>query len=346
MEEARVSIDRRTLLLSALGLAACRGDGAAPLAAGMLDAHAHLFGSGDGGSGCFLSEAQRRHLSYGMLKRLLDLPETGMDEAYVDRLLVQARSSPLQRILLFAQDGRYDREGRLDRAATPAYCSNDWLFAVCERDERLLPCASIHPKRRDALAELERCKARGARAVKVHPPIQDVDPADPALLPFWERAAALEMVLVVHTGGESAAAITDPGFGDPARLENALRAGCTVIAAHAGFGSFLDGIDFFPSMQAMVRRHERLFCDTAVLASAFRWRNLPRLLADEVVLGRTLHASDWPFPSNPAVFWHRLPPGSLAALSGEANLFTRDLRLKQALGLPAACFTRGSDLFA
>jgi len=339
-----VNVDRRTFLLATLGLAACRGtgDGSSP---GMLDAHAHLFGCGDGGSGCFLSETQRRHLSFGLLQRLLALPETGMDEAYVDRLLAQARASPLQRVLLFAQDGRYDRDGRLDRAATSAYCPNDWLFAVCRRDERLLPCASINPKRRDALAELERCKELGARAVKVHPPIQDVDPADPALVPFWERAAALGVVLVVHTGSENAAAITNTGFGDPARLENALRAGCTVIAAHAGFGSFVDGVDFFPSMQAMVRRHERLFCDTAVLASAFRWRNLPRLLADEVVLERTLHASDWSFPSNPAVFWNRLPPGALAGLSGEGNLFTRDLRLKQALGLPAACCTRGNALF-
>jgi hypothetical protein len=94
-----------------------------------------------------------------------------------------------------------------------------------------------------------------------------------------------------------------------------------------------------------MRRHERLYCDTAVLGSMFRWRNLPRLLADEVVLARTLHASDWPFPSNPAVFWNRLPPGTLAALAGERNLLARDLRLKQALGLPAASFERGNAVF-
>lgn len=102
--------------------------------------------------------------------------------------------------------------------------------------------------------------------------------------------------------------------GMPYAASGCGRAGCTVIAAHARFGSFLDGVDFFLSMQAMVRKYERLWCDTAVLASAFRLRNLPRLLADEAVLGRTLHASDWPFPSNPAVFWSRLPPGALAEL--------------------------------
>jgi len=339
-----VNVDRRSFLLGALGLGACSSSRGAPDGA-LLDAHVHLFGTGDGGSDCFLSDAQRQHFTFGLLRRLLALPEAGMDEGFVDRLLAQARGAPLQHVLLFAQDGRYDRDGRLDRAATPAYCPNDWLFAVCRRDRRLVPCASVNPKRRDALDELARCKALGARAVKVHPPVQDVDPGDPAFVPFWERTAALGLVLIVHTGSENAAGITRSEFGDPARLDNALRAGCTVVAAHAGFGSFLDGLDFFPSMQAMVRQHARLFCDTAVLASAFRWRNLPRLLADDAVLARTLHASDWPFPSNPAVFWNRLPPGQLAALAGENNLLTRDLRLKQALGMPAECFTRGNELF-
>ena len=132
---------------------------------------------------------------------------------------------------------------------------------------------------------------------------------------------------------------------DPKKLEPALQEGCTVVAAHAGFGSFLDGEDFFPSLQQLVRRYDRLFCDTAVLASTFRWRNLPRLCADEVVLSRTIHGSDWPFPSNPAVFWHHAGGRALARLLGERNLFTRDVELKRALGLPEPVFARGATVF-
>jgi hypothetical protein len=77
----------------------------------------------------------------------------------------------------------------------------------------------------------------------------------------------------------------------------------------------------------------------------FRWRNLPRLLADEAVLARTIHGSDWPFPSNPAVFWHRIGGRPLARLLGERNLFTRDVELKRALGLPAEVFARGASVF-
>ena len=76
----------------------------------------------------------------------------------------------------------------------------------------------------------------------------------------------------------------------------------------------------------------------------FRWRNLPRILADSEVLERLVHASDFPFPSNALVFWNRLGPGKLLDLCSEPNIFERDFRLKQALGLPAACFDRGARL--
>ncbi len=343
-----MSLARRDFLRGALALpfAACSGP-QAPAPPGAFDAHVHLFGTGDGGSGCFLSDAQRQHLNYRFFLRLLDLREDGrMDQTFVERLLAQLRASPVRQALLFAQDGRCDRQGRIDRRATHFYTPNDWLFAICARaPDRLLPCASINPKRRDALDEAVRCHALGARAIKVHPPTQDVDPADPAFRPFWRKLAELGLVLVVHTGTEHASAVTSYEVCDPARLEPALQEGCTVVAAHAGFGSFLDGLDFFPSLQTLVRRYDRLWCDTAVLASTFRWRNLPRLLQDEAVLARTIHASDWPFPSNPAVFWNRLRPGTLGRLSGEDNLFTRDLELKRGLGLPEECFTRGAVVF-
>ena len=61
-------------------------------------------------------------------------------------------------------------------------------------------------------------------------------------------------------------------------LVTALEEGCTVVAAHAGMSAFFDDEDFFPQLLELVRRYPNLYCDTAILADKFRWRNLPLLL--------------------------------------------------------------------
>ena len=340
--------------LSVAALAGCSDEGTAvPTATPgkIVDFHVHLFGVGDGGTGCYLSPAQREHASYATLVRLLDLPtdggpeKRGMDEAYVQRLVSQLRASAVDRAVLVGQDCRYDDRGDPLPGETDFYVPNDYVFDVVARyPDLLVPCVSINPRRRDAVAELERCASKGARVVKVHPPTQAVDPGDPAFRPFYRRMAELSVVLMVHTGTENAAHVADLRGADPRRLETALQEGCTVVAAHSGFGSFLDPRDMFESMQDMVRKHPRLYCDTAVLATIFRWRCLPRLLADEQVLARAVHASDWPFPPNAMVFWNRMAPSALARLLEERNLFDRDLGIKQALGFPAAYFERGAAL--
>jgi len=154
----------------------------------------------------------------------------------------------------------------------------------------------------------------------------------------------------VHTGSEHASAITSRDLGDPARLLTALEEGCTVVAAHTGMGSFLDAKvfrdDMLRNLIELISRFDNLYCDTAVLASTFRWQNLPRIMQEPTVLARLLHGSDWPFTSNPVVFWNRLAPWEVMSLSSETNLFERDYRLKRGLGLPADVFERATLLYA
>jgi hypothetical protein len=73
---------------------------------------------------------------------------------------------------------------------------------------------------------------------------------------------------------------------------------------------------------------------------------LPDILNSPTVRPRTLHGSDWPFPANALVFWNRLHPLTLLDLMAEKNLFLRDFRLKQALGLPQESFTLAADVLA
>jgi hypothetical protein len=117
-------------------------------------------------------------------------------------------------------------------------------------------------------------------------------------------------------------------------------------AAYAGTKAFFDppAEDHFPELAVMMERHPRLFADTAVLASQFRWRTLPPIIQHPLAGSRTVQASDWPFPPNAFVFWHRLHPVTLVGLMAEKNLFLRDLQLKQALGLPADAFPRMGEV--
>jgi hypothetical protein len=82
----------------------------------------------------------------------------------------------------------------------------------------------------------------------------------------------------------------------------------------------------------------------SVLASMFRWRALAQILKTPELVARTIHGSDFPFPSNAMVFWNRLRPSRLAALLEEKNLLERDYQLKRALGFPPEVFVRGARL--
>jgi predicted TIM-barrel fold metal-dependent hydrolase len=322
------------------------------LAHPIVDFHVHLFGTGDApglaeNERCFLSPTQKRHRNYSYLLRLLNIPPDGpLDNPYVKRLVAQLRASSLDRVVLLAQDGRYDEQGRLDLPRTTSiYVPNRYLFRVVgQYPDLFLPCASINPKRRDALEELNYCYEQGARVLKIHPPTQDVDPGDRRFQPFFRRCAELRIIVMVHTGTEHSAEIVGNDYSDPRRLALALEVGCLVIACHSGMGAFFDKEDFYPHLVTMMQQYPNLYCDTAVLASMFRWRNLSRMVRNRLVMSRTIHGSDYPFPSNALVFWHQLGWSDLFRLTAEKNLLERDLQLKRALRLPKEIFLRGAQL--
>ena len=153
---------------------------------------------------------------------------------------------------------------------------------------------------------------------------------------------------MVHTGTEHSAPIASQRLGDPRLLDLALSEGCTVVAAHSATRAFFDSPaeDYSRFLVDLMRNQPRLYGDTAVLGSLPRWRCLPEILNNPMASSRTLYGSDWPFPANALVFWNRLHPLTLLDLMTEKNLFLRDLRLKQALGLPPESFSLAADVLA
>lgn len=117
-----------------------------------------------------------------------------------NRLVRHLRESGLDFIVVLAQDGFYRVDGSRDDSATHSYVSNDYVLNLAKEEPRILPGCSINPFRSDALQELDRCSAAGAKLVKAHTAIQGVDPELPRFDPFYCLAAKLGVVLMFHTG--------------------------------------------------------------------------------------------------------------------------------------------------
>jgi predicted TIM-barrel fold metal-dependent hydrolase len=295
-----------------------------------------LFGTGDSGSACRLSKTTSEGALFKYLAAKLQIRERAktMDEGYVLALAEQVQKSGLDKAVILAQDAVYDHRGKPDWDNTHFYIPNDYLLRVVARyPERMIPCVSINPARADAIAELERCSAKGARLLKIHPPTQGVDLANRTYSGFFRRCADLKMVVMVHTGHEHSAPIVNVGLADPRKLELALDSGCTVVACHCGTGSWQDTPDMLPGFLAMVRKHKNLWGDTAVLGSAGRVRDFQRLLADHEASERLLHGSDFPFPAVPLAFAAVIGLKKAIRLQAIENSMQQDLALKEALGI-------------
>ena len=85
-----------------------------------------------------------------------------LDEGYVLALAEQVEKSGLEKAVIPAQDAVYDDRGKPDWDKTQFYIPIDYLFQVVARyPARMVPCVSINPERAEAIAELERCAAKG-----------------------------------------------------------------------------------------------------------------------------------------------------------------------------------------
>ena len=342
-------LDRRSFLVGALtspwlasqlvvatGAAAC-------VPPPTLDIHVHLFGVGEGGTGCRIAESITDGLQFRYLMTLLRLRVAGktLDERYEEVLSEQVKSSGLSKAAILGQDAVYDRNGQPDWNRTSFYVPNDYVFDVVGRHcQTMIACPSINPDRADALNELVRCHEKGARLLKIHPPTQGVNIADRKHAQFFRCCCDLNMLVLVHTGHEHSAPVIDKDLAAPRRLELALDQGCTVVACHAGTGWIIDTPDQLPEFVSLLKRYPKLWGDTAVLGTAGRVRDFGRLLKFsplpeevELVRSRLLHGSDFPFPAAPTAFANRIGAETALRIAKETNLLKKDFDLKEALGI-------------
>lgn len=311
---------------------------------GPVDMHVHIVGNGLRGSGCRLKlHGWHRRLADFMLHQLgmtvsWDRPE--FDETYVELLLRWLRTSALTHAVILAHEEVYHEDGtKLDFGSM--VIPNDYVLQLAREFPEFLPGISIHPARKDALEELERCLEGGAALLKLLPNCQNVDCSRPAYRSFWEKVAAAGLPLLAHTGGEHTVPQYQPAYANPATLRLPLECGVTVIAAHCATRSGLNDPDYLPSLLDLMQSYPKLYGDLSALNLPLRSAGLTTLVRPEYH-ARLVHGSDFPVPVQACWAQWRglLSPAAARFLMDEPNFLERDYHLKAAMGFPPEVFTR------
>lgn len=249
--------------------------------------------------------------------------------------------SGVDKAVILAFDGVHDEGGRFDESRTHLYVTNDYVIELANRHDSMLFGASVHPYRKDAVAEVERCVAAGAVLMKWLPPTQGMDPSNSRCIPFYEALAHYGLPLLCHTGGEASLPRVDDRLADPKLLEPALKRGVTVIMAHCGTQSMPWQPDYLSDFIRLAQEYEHCYGDTAALNLPSRWYSLQAALTHPVICQKVIHGSDWPILSLPPVrqtgsqFWHLL---------SEPNWMRRDVQIKRFLGFDQAYWLRGTQI--
>ncbi len=310
----------------------------------IVDCHVHVCATTPGHG------TVSRQLADGLLFRFMRW-RLGLPGGYGEELerAVEAKlleaihtAAPLDAAVVLAFDAVYDREGQYDAARTHLYVTNDYAAELARKDPRVFFVASVHPYRKDAVAELERCVRLGAVLVKWLPIVQDFDPADERCLPFYEALAHHDIPLLCHTGGELSLPNLNKAVADPALLIPALKRGVRVIAAHCGTKGHFRDTDYLPTFVRLAHDYEHLYGDTAALNLPARSYAYATILNDEVVRRKLVHGSDWPIMPLPPLktgLWN-----AARLVWREGNWLRRDLEIKQKLGFDAEYWQRAAKV--
>lgn len=332
------------------------------------DAHCHVFGNGDSGSGLWVNPALEKIWPLaGYVRRKFYVNASCMredpgsvDASVVERLVAQCEAMPEGfRALLFAFDWARDEAGRPDRERSTFHVPDAYCATLAQRHPRHFAwAASIHPYDPAALDRLDAAVARGARAVKWLPTAQGIDPASPRCDRFYDRLAAKRIPLITHGGDEHAVHGFAEALGNPLRLRRPLDRGVRVVVAHCaslGAGEDLDRGGSRPNFELFARLMDEpryatlLHGDVSSVVQGNRLDVVTTLLARRDWHPRLLNGSDYPLPGIlPLVSLSDLADRGLvdrravAPLSElrNSNVLLFDFVLKRSLGNNGAGFAR------
>src|SRR4051794_16593205 len=144
-----------------------------------IDCHVHVVGNGTGGTGCWYRPRGITRYGAPLMLRAVGLPRSALtgdlDGLYARELLRFIREASLDAAVILAQDEPYGDDGEIIANVGSFYVPNDFVLRLAREHREFLAAVSIHPARRDALDELDRCVAAGAVMLKCLPNCQNID---------------------------------------------------------------------------------------------------------------------------------------------------------------------------
>ncbi|MDD2804221.1 MAG: amidohydrolase family protein [Elusimicrobiales bacterium] len=321
--------------------------------AGITDMHCHIAGIGAGGSGALVSARLRRSPRFALYLRAFGVTAAELEKkgdwlipARVSELAKKSRS--VGKVVILALDGAVGPDGELDAARTEVYVPNEFAAAAAARYPNLLFGASVNPYRRDALPRLRRAKEQGAVLIKWIPSVMELNPADPALAPFYRELARLGLPLLTHSGHERSFSASRDELGDPERLRLPLKFGVTVIAPHIASTGLYGGERSSDRLARLMTEFPNLYSDISSLTQANKPRYLEEALKRPEFSGRLMYGSDFPLINTPLIsparYFRRIPPWTLLKIIFTRNPLDRDVLLKQHLGVPPEVFALSGKL--
>lgn len=323
-----------------------------PVPRKVVDMHCHTAGIGAGGSEARISLALRSSWRFKVYLKIFGCSEPLLNEhgdLYIMREIDRAigESAHVNKAVILAMDAPYDSEGNLDEQAIEVWVPNRFVGEQVKAFPGLLFGASVHPLRIDALEELEWSKANGAVLVKWLPNIQNIDPSDERIVPYYRKMVELDLPLLTHAGDEDSFSRTDNALGDPKRLELPLSLGVKVIAAHVASSGKNEGQCNVERLLQMMDHYPNLVADLSTLTQFNRKRFLPSVLNDSRLEDRLMYGTDHPLTNTPMVspwlYPLRLTFSQMWSLSRIKNPWDRDVRLKHALGVPTPVFKKSGS---
>lgn len=292
----------------------------------LVDYHTHIVAIGTSVPGAFVNPRMLSGFSLERLKFLIYESAAGIknikdaDREYADRLVRLARGVKRHgKFRLLAFDKHHNPDGTVNAAKTTMYIPNHYVVELARRyPDVFLPVISIHPYRRDALAELEKWGKTGVKFIKWLPNAMGMDPSNKLIEPFYRKMKEHNMILLSHGGEEQAVeAEEDQRLGNPLLLRRPLDMGLRVIIAHAASLGECDDLDSrevkkascFDLFLRMIDEPKYIGLLFGEISAMLQFNRMPvpfaTLLKRQDLHPRLVNGSDYPLPAINSLIWTR-----------------------------------------